>query len=142
MIAQSDWQRTQQDQGLGIAEASLRWAENVLPRYTRSQCPHKFTQPQLLACLVLREYLDTTYRGIIRLLVDSDELRKILRFDLVPHYSTLKHFADRSNGLEMSRKFLEGFSMGIESESVHPIQISLEMSRSELPLSFSQAVTV
>ena len=49
-----------------------------------------------MSCLILRAYLKTTYRGIIELLEASDGLRKCLGLDRLPHYSTLKRFADRS----------------------------------------------
>lgn len=49
-----------------------------------------------MTCLVLRAYLKTTYRGIIEILETSGQLRKRLGMDRLPHYSTLKRFADRA----------------------------------------------
>jgi hypothetical protein len=64
--------------------------------YSHPKSPHKFTQPQLMSCLILRAYLKTTYRGVIEILETSEALRERLGLDRLPHYSTLKRFADRS----------------------------------------------
>ena len=55
----------------------------------------------MLACLILNAYLKTTYRGNIDLLDASDALRKRLGLERLPHFSTLKKFADRSSVLEV-----------------------------------------
>jgi len=59
-----------------------------------------FTQPQLMACLILRTYLKTTYRGVIEILAVSSELREVIGLTKLPNYSTLKKFADREGVLE------------------------------------------
>jgi hypothetical protein len=52
-----------------------------------------FTQRQLMACLVLRAYLKTTYRGLIEILETSEALRTELGMkDKLPHYSTLPEY--------------------------------------------------
>ncbi|WP_437186085.1 hypothetical protein SH668x_003216 [Planctomicrobium sp. SH668] len=58
-------------------------------------------QGQLLTCLILRADLKTTYRGVIEFLEVSDALRDRLGLKALPHYSTLKKFADRSSVLEI-----------------------------------------
>jgi hypothetical protein len=50
-------------------------------------------------CLILRAYLKTTYRGIIEVMETSEALKKCLGLRRLPHYSTLKYFADRSDTL-------------------------------------------
>ena len=72
-----------QDTLLSVASLSVRLAGEYMQPYSCSKSPHKFTQSQLMACLVLRAYLKTTYRGIIDLLGVSEELRSRLG---------LKHF--------------------------------------------------
>ncbi len=64
--------------------------------------PHKFTQPQLMTCLVLRAYLKTTYRGVVDFLASSQELCDAIGLKSLPHYSTLKRFADRSAVAEIA----------------------------------------
>ncbi len=38
---------------------------------------------------MLRQFLKTDYRGIIQMLCDFSDLRKVLGLKKVPHYSTL-----------------------------------------------------
>lgn len=54
-----------------------------------------------MTCLVLRAYLKTTYRGVIEILETSGPLRQAVGLDSLPHYSTLKRFADRSATAEI-----------------------------------------
>ena len=86
---------------LEVATLALRTARKYVNPYSHRNSPHKFTQEQLLACLVLKAYLKTTYRGIIEFLETSDGLRQRLGLTdgKLPHYSTLKKFADRSDVL-------------------------------------------
>jgi hypothetical protein len=44
--------------------------------YSHKFSPHKFTQPQLFACLVLKEFERKDYRGVARLLADWSDLRR------------------------------------------------------------------
>lgn len=79
-----------------IARVAMRSGREVLPAYSHPKSPQKFTQAQLLACLVLRAYLKSTYRGVVEILEVSPPLRRALHLtNEVPHYSTLKYFADR-----------------------------------------------
>ena len=80
---------------------AVKVAEASLPAYSHRFSPKKFTQPQLLACLVLRAYLKTTYRGVVEVLEVSDAVRARLGLGRLPHYSTLKKFADRSDVLHI-----------------------------------------
>jgi hypothetical protein len=43
----------------------------------------------LFAVLALRQFLKTDYRGVIQMLKDFSDLRKVLDLKNVPHYSTL-----------------------------------------------------
>lgn len=84
---------------LEVARLSLRLASRYMQPYSHAKSPKKFTQAQLMACLILRAYLKTTYRGVIDVLDASAELQKCLGLKRLPHYSTLKYFADRSDTL-------------------------------------------
>lgn len=86
---------------LAAAELAMRLSRRYVAPYSHRNSPHKFTQGQLLSCLVLKAYLKTTYRGLIDILDASDALRKRLGLVRLPHYSTLKKFADRSSVLEI-----------------------------------------
>jgi hypothetical protein len=82
---------------LEVASLSLRVSRRFVADYSHPKSPKKFTQPQLLACLVLRAYLKATYRGVVEVLEASDALRTRLGLGRLPHFSTLKRFADRSD---------------------------------------------
>jgi hypothetical protein len=50
-----------------VARAALEAAQRVLPFYTHPNSPKVFTQHQLFACLVLKNFLKTDYRGVKRI---------------------------------------------------------------------------
>ena len=81
---------------LTVASLSMVLGRRFMSAYPHPKSPHKFTQSQLMACLILRAYLKTTYRGVIEILETSGQLRQRLGLTRLPHYSTLKRFADRS----------------------------------------------
>ena len=91
---------------LAVAELSMRSGRACMASYSHAKSPHKFTQAQLMTCLVLRAYLKTTYRGIIEILETSAALRAAMGLDRLPHYSTLKRLADRSDVLEITDAML------------------------------------
>jgi hypothetical protein len=81
--------RTMTKSPLALACAALAAAAEALPKYSGTYSKHDFTQHQLFAILVLREFLKTDYRGIVELLQDWSDLRQALGLTKVPHYSTL-----------------------------------------------------
>jgi Transposase DDE domain len=84
---------------LTVARLSVKLSGRYMQPYSHAKSPHKFTQAQLMTCLILRAYLKTTYRGIIEVLEASEALKQCLGLKRLPHYSTLKYFADRSDTL-------------------------------------------
>ncbi len=78
-----------------VAVMAVRVGERVLPRYAHRCAPKKFTQPQLFACLVLKTFFDTDYRGIEAILRDTPALRDAIGIDAVPHFTTLQKTAAR-----------------------------------------------
>lgn len=96
---------------------SMRLSAKYLQPHSSKYSPQKFTQSQLLTCLILRAYLKTTYRGLIEFLEASSELRKVLQLKRLPHYSTLKYFADRSNVAEISNVLVAEIIRQFEPET-------------------------
>ena len=81
---------------LDVARLSLVVARRQLNDYSCPKSKHTFTQPQLLACLVLKAYLKLSYRGTTELLEASDQLcAGALGMSRAPAHTTLKEFADR-----------------------------------------------
>jgi hypothetical protein len=74
---------------LALAGTALRVARRALPAYSSKFSRQDFTQQQLLAILVLQQFLKTDYRGMVALLADWSDLRRVLKLPKVPHYSTL-----------------------------------------------------
>src|SRR3989344_5699538 len=83
-------------------------AKKTLPAYSHRFSPKKFTQPQLVACLVLKEFFTTDYRGISGILEDSSDLRKVLELDDVPHFTTLQKAAKKLLRKTTMRKLMSG----------------------------------
>lgn len=78
-----------------VALVAYATTKRSLPPYSHLKSPKKFTQPQLVACLVLKEFFRTDYRGIMEILADSSDLQKTLELEEVPHYTTLQKAAKR-----------------------------------------------
>src|SRR5580765_8152063 len=67
----------------------------ALKDYAHKYSPKTYTQPQLFACLVLKEFLHRDYRGIEQLLKDAPDLAAAIDLEAVPDHSTLQKAADR-----------------------------------------------
>lgn len=81
---------------LVVARIAMTLGRRRLAAYGSRKSRHDFTQPQRMACLILRAYLKTTCRGVIEYLEVAGELRRAPGLDArLPHSSTLKKFADR-----------------------------------------------
>jgi hypothetical protein len=78
-----------------VALAAYQIAKRSIPPHLHIKSPKKFTQHQLVACLVLREFFKTDYRGIEEIIEDSSDLKKTLELSEVPHYTTLQKAAQR-----------------------------------------------
>lgn len=77
---------------LVFAETALSVAQQVLPDRASKFAPGIFTQPQLLACLLVKEYLHLDYRATEELLQLSDGLCQALSLTRVPDHSMLWWF--------------------------------------------------
>lgn len=67
----------------------------TLPKYAHKYSPKTYTQPQLFACLVLKEFLHRDYRGIEQLLKDTPDLAAAIELTQIPDHSTLQKAAKR-----------------------------------------------
>ena len=80
---------------LRVARHALITGNWVLARYAHRFSPHTYTQPQLFACLVLKVFLKTDYRGLTALLTELSDLRTVLGLTRVPHFTTLQKASRR-----------------------------------------------
>lgn len=74
---------------------ALAAGKEAFSDYSHIYSPKKFTQPQLFACLVLKEFEKKDYRGMRQLLVDCPELQEVIGLTSVPHYTTLQKASRR-----------------------------------------------
>jgi hypothetical protein len=77
-----------------------------LPDYAHRFSPKKFTQHQLFACLVLKNFLKVDYRGLAAHLEDHPTLRDLLELSVVPHFTTFQKAAQRLLRAAPARKLL------------------------------------
>jgi hypothetical protein len=70
-------------------------AVRALPKYSHPCSPKKFTQHQLFACLVLKDFYNLPYRGVVAMLADCSDLRGAIDLERVPHFTTLEKAAHR-----------------------------------------------
>ena len=87
--------------------AALATAERALPLYSHRHSPKKFTQHQLFACLVLKSFLKTDYRGVVAHLADCPSLVETLGLKQVPHFTTLQKAARRLLTSGPARRLLD-----------------------------------
>lgn len=80
---------------LTVARMALRAARDALPDHAHPKSPRKFTQPQLLACLIVKEFAAKDYRDIQVMLAEWSDLREALELTRVPHFTTLQQAARR-----------------------------------------------
>ncbi|MEM9348397.1 MAG: transposase [Planctomycetota bacterium] len=90
-----------------VACVALEVGRRTLPEYAHRFAPKTFTQPQLFACLVLKAFFRTDYRGIEQLLNDLPELRRVLGLSRVPDHSTLHKAAGRLFGKALTERALD-----------------------------------
>src|SRR5271154_5395142 len=94
-----------------VAEMAMQLGGKHLSDYGATRSRHDFTQRQLMACLILRAYLKTTYRGVLEFLSVSPSLRKHLGLgDKLPHYTTLQKFSARSNVLAIADAMIQSIA--------------------------------
>ena len=80
---------------LRVAREAFAVGRAALPAFGSRYSRRDYTQAQLFALLVLRQFLRTDYRGVVTLVAEWGELRDALGLDKVPHYSTLAHASRR-----------------------------------------------
>jgi hypothetical protein len=81
--------RTMTKSPIALAKMTLQVAKDGLDTYSSHYSRHDFTQHQLFAIPVLRQFQKTEYRGIIQMLKDYSDLRNALEPKKIPHYSTV-----------------------------------------------------
>jgi hypothetical protein len=90
-----------------VVLAALATARRAFPAYSHVCSPKKFTQHQLFACLALKNFLKTDYRGVVAHLADHPTLVAALELTQVPHFTTIEKAAKRLLKSAPARRLLE-----------------------------------
>src|SRR5882757_7011397 len=78
-----------------VLQVAYDAARQALPAHRHKFSPKKFTQHQLLACLVLKEFSRLDYRGLTDHLADNPDLARVIELAVVPHFTTFQKAAAR-----------------------------------------------
>ena len=78
-----------------VLQVAYEAACQAVPAHRHKFSPKKFTQPQLLACLVLKEFLRLDYRGFAEHLTDHPDVASQIGMKTVPHFTTFQKAARR-----------------------------------------------
>lgn len=81
------------DSPLAFTRQALAAARAALDPYRSKFARKDFTRHQHLAILALKQFLRTSYRGVVAYLRDWSDLRAALGLTAVPHFSTLQKVA-------------------------------------------------
>jgi len=72
-----------------VARIAYALTQRVLPRYRHAKSPHRYTQRQLAACVLLMFYCNRSYRDFEEWLAATDQVREVLGLQTIPDHSTL-----------------------------------------------------
>lgn len=72
-----------------IARLAYQLTQRQVAAYCHPNSRKTYTQPQLMACVLLGFYLDRSYRDLQEWLLASDRVCEALGLEAGPHYSTL-----------------------------------------------------
>lgn len=78
-----------------FARLAYAVAQASVPRYAHPKSPQRFTQPQLVVCLLLTQYLNLSYRNTEEWLLASAEVREVLQLTEVPDHTTISRMLKR-----------------------------------------------
>src|SRR5208283_1240678 len=70
-------------------------AVKSLDAYSHLYSPQKFTQHQLFAVLVLKEFMRFDYRKVVEMLKETPEYREAIGLESVPHFTTVQKASKR-----------------------------------------------
>jgi hypothetical protein len=89
-----------------VLTAAYRIGVMMLPFYAHRFSPKKFTQPQLFACLVFKEFMLLDYRKLAETLHDAPDLCSAIELQAVPHFTTFQKAAKRLLRLRVAGRMI------------------------------------
>lgn len=113
-----------------VARRMYEKAKQVLPTYTHRNSPKSYTFPQLAACVMMKFYLNLSYRDTEEWLLATDQVCEVLELSEVPDHSTLSRaFRKLHKPLldEMNRQLLD--EQELEEEAIAEDSTSFSLSQ-------------
>ena len=86
-----------------FAEVAYRAAQASYPKYRRKKSKKTFSQPQLVACLLLKLYLNISYRDCEEWLRATERVCQALELSTVPDHSTLNRVFQRLTEIRLKK---------------------------------------
>lgn len=113
-----------------VARRAYEIAKQVLPTYTHRNSPKTYTFPQLAACVMMKFYVNLSYRDTEEWLLATDKVCEVLELRQIPDYSTLSRTFRKLNKPlldEMNRQLLD--EQELEEESIAGDSTSFSLSQ-------------
>ncbi len=89
------WMATTSKSPKDVLVTAYHVAQQSLKAYSHRYSPKKFTQHQLFATLVLKGFLKTDYRGVVKHLADCATLADAIDLKKISHFTTLQKASRR-----------------------------------------------
>lgn len=86
----------------GLMKLAKRRYRNILAKNLTI-----YIQPQLFALLILKQFFQEDYRGLVEVIDDFSDIKKILNLEIVPHYTTLQKASKRLLSSKRVQKLLK-----------------------------------
>jgi transposase len=86
-----------------VALLAYELTQAIYPLYTHKNSPKTFTQPQLAACVLLKVFLNLSYRNTEEWLLASDKVCEALELTEVPDHSTISRMYSRMRMKDFER---------------------------------------
>lgn len=116
-----------------VARIAYGLAEATLPRYAHAKSPHRYTLPQLAACVLLTFYLDVSYRDMEEWLLATDQVCAALGLDQIPDHSTLSRTFQKlkqADWEQLRERLLQ--AMEVNEEAIAADSTSFRLSQASL----------
>jgi len=110
---------TRESRYVTVARIAYQLAQATMPSYWHRKSPHRFTVPQLAACVMVAYYMKLSYRDMEEWLLASDKVCQALELKEIPDHSTLNrafHRLRMRNLDQMNQKLLE--ELQVEEDAI------------------------
>lgn len=101
-----------------VAQFAYQLTQEVLPPFSHPKSPHRFTQPQLAACVLMMFYLNLSYRDMEEWLLASEAVCETLDLPHIPDHSTLQRTFKKLRRIvldQLKNRLLDQLSVDEES---------------------------